>query len=780
MTDFFIKLFKAFNSAQTPWQMTLAITLGMVMGITPFEGIQTPILIFIALILNIHIGLFFVSATLFAGIAYLFDPLFESLGYYLLHVEGLESFWTSLYNDALARLSHFNNTIVLGSSVVGFFLALPLFLMLNTLVYVYRDKLKIVLEKYPILGKFGILSVEKKADKIIRIWGVGLLVILIALVTAFVFLFMDKLSKSALESSLSLLTQREVTLSKVEVSLKEASIRIQDLVVASKDLKKESVSIEDISFDINMQGLLFQKTHIDELHVKNLRFDETRDAKTFEKALFDKKAKNSKASNEEEVYKLPSFVLEAPQTLLQNANLKTPKLYESSKKEIERITKKWEKISKEEFTQKDLDTFSKELKSMQKKANSKDIATLLELIKDAQAFEKRVSAKTKRIAELNREFKKDSKYLTTLYAKLKKASSDDYAMLKKSYTLDENGAMNTMGLLFGEKIEGYIRSAKEYYDIVAPYIKSDDENETKEIKIARGEGRWIKFREFEPTPDVWIKKSEVSGVYSTQSYDVSVNNINSNPDILVKTTTMVLKSDGEKIQNLLIKGEDNRIGKNNYQLFDITASNLPTKKLDLQLLSLERSNIALKSRVKLLHVEKLTSNATLRFTKSDIQLKDQSGKINSMLQEVLSDVQSFDVDVDIEGSMKTPKVTASSDLDKKISASLSKVLRKQAKVYEKELKVIIDKELKKSLGSLYSEVGDVKKLGSLLDAETLSFKNYDKSVDILSKELEKRYKKEQKKLEDRAKKETKKEADKLIDKNFKKEDADKLKNLLKF
>lgn len=35
MFDLLKKLFKAFNSAQTPWQMSLALSLGMAMGLTP-------------------------------------------------------------------------------------------------------------------------------------------------------------------------------------------------------------------------------------------------------------------------------------------------------------------------------------------------------------------------------------------------------------------------------------------------------------------------------------------------------------------------------------------------------------------------------------------------------------------------------------------------------------------------------------------------------------------------------------------------------------------------
>ncbi|MBT8357215.1 MAG: TIGR03546 family protein, partial [Deltaproteobacteria bacterium] len=82
--QFILKLFRALNSAQTPWQVTLAITLGMVVGLTPLSGIQTVVIFFLAFLLNIHLGLFLASSAFFAGIGYLFDPIFEQIGFALL------------------------------------------------------------------------------------------------------------------------------------------------------------------------------------------------------------------------------------------------------------------------------------------------------------------------------------------------------------------------------------------------------------------------------------------------------------------------------------------------------------------------------------------------------------------------------------------------------------------------------------------------------------------------------------------------------------------------
>ena len=160
--QFLLKLFKALNSAQTPWQVTFAITIGMVAGLTPLSGIQTVVIFFLAFLLNIHLGLFFASSAFFAGIGYLFDPMFERIGYVLLTSEGLNGLWTALYNNGLMRLTYFNNTLTLGSTFVALVAAAPLYFLLGWGISHYREALGSVLSKFPKLGLFGILQASHK------------------------------------------------------------------------------------------------------------------------------------------------------------------------------------------------------------------------------------------------------------------------------------------------------------------------------------------------------------------------------------------------------------------------------------------------------------------------------------------------------------------------------------------------------------------------------------------------------------------------------------------
>jgi len=185
MFDLFRKLFKAFNSAQTPWQMSLALSLGMAMGLTPFSGLQTVALIFIVFIINIHLGLFFVSAGFFAGLAYMLDPVFEQIGFAILTNESLKEIFSSAYNSGFMRLTYFNNTLVMGSSVVAFSLLIPMYFILNKIVYIYRDKIAAKLSQYKFFKILGVEVTDKK-DKFLRLWAAGVFVVIVVLAFNFV------------------------------------------------------------------------------------------------------------------------------------------------------------------------------------------------------------------------------------------------------------------------------------------------------------------------------------------------------------------------------------------------------------------------------------------------------------------------------------------------------------------------------------------------------------------------------------------------------------------
>jgi len=165
--EFLAKLVKILRSADSPNQIASGFVIGMVIGLTPFWTLHNLILIVILIILNINIGTAIYSFILFSAIAYLADPLFHHLGYFLLvDMANLQNLWTYLYNLPVVALSRYNNTVVIGSFAIAFILAIPIFFIAKSGIIYYRENIDQKMQKWKIVQAVKGSKIYSFYDKI--------------------------------------------------------------------------------------------------------------------------------------------------------------------------------------------------------------------------------------------------------------------------------------------------------------------------------------------------------------------------------------------------------------------------------------------------------------------------------------------------------------------------------------------------------------------------------------------------------------------------------------
>ncbi len=136
-----LKLFKMLNADVDPSQIAAGLVLGMVLGFTPVLSLHNLIVLLLVCILRINFSAVLLSFALFSGLAYLLDPAFIQVGEKVLTSPRLTSLWTSLYQQDIWRLAHFNHTLTMGSLVVSLALLIPLFFISRILIIKYREKI---------------------------------------------------------------------------------------------------------------------------------------------------------------------------------------------------------------------------------------------------------------------------------------------------------------------------------------------------------------------------------------------------------------------------------------------------------------------------------------------------------------------------------------------------------------------------------------------------------------------------------------------------------------
>ncbi|SMF05744.1 TIGR03546 family protein [Alteromonadaceae bacterium Bs31] len=153
--NYIVKFLKAISSETNPWQIAFALVLGMIFGLSPLWRLHNVLILFVVLVFRVNVATFLVSLGVFSALAFALDPLMLQLGERLLLADGLQQFWTALYNSPLGLLSQFNHTLTMGS-LVSSLLAAPFVLFLSKyLIVKYRSS---VMER---VNKMHIVKVLK-------------------------------------------------------------------------------------------------------------------------------------------------------------------------------------------------------------------------------------------------------------------------------------------------------------------------------------------------------------------------------------------------------------------------------------------------------------------------------------------------------------------------------------------------------------------------------------------------------------------------------------------
>ena len=131
---------KLLNSDKGENQIAAGVACGLILGFAPSFSPQTLLVFVIILLFRIQIGAAFTSAFFFAMVAYLFDPMLNSVGQIALELDGLKGLYTTLYNMPIVPFTKFYNSLVMGAAIVSI-VAFPfVFVGTRFLIKKYREK----------------------------------------------------------------------------------------------------------------------------------------------------------------------------------------------------------------------------------------------------------------------------------------------------------------------------------------------------------------------------------------------------------------------------------------------------------------------------------------------------------------------------------------------------------------------------------------------------------------------------------------------------------------
>ena len=109
----------------SPRQLALGITFGMLIGLVPKDSLVPYALGIIAMLSTSNLLCLALSAVAFSWISPILDPVSHQLGAWILTFGPFESSWSALYQLPIVPWTRFDNTVVTGSILLGLLLTIP-------------------------------------------------------------------------------------------------------------------------------------------------------------------------------------------------------------------------------------------------------------------------------------------------------------------------------------------------------------------------------------------------------------------------------------------------------------------------------------------------------------------------------------------------------------------------------------------------------------------------------------------------------------------------------
>jgi len=659
MNNFIIKFLRELNSADSSKSIILAIVFGLIVGFLPTVNFFTIMIFFIVLILRVPIGLFITSFGLFKIVGVLLDPVFHKIGLIILTSDILKPIWTFFYNLPFVRWSGFNNTIVMGSLILGSVFGIILYVVLNKLIIIYRNY---VFEKLK-RNKFLAWLVPEEKKGIIRISGIIFLSSIIGLVALFFMFLLDPIVKFSLEFSLSKVFHKRVTIQSLNTSIKDLSVDI-------KNMKIGNVLFQKVYTNLDWDKIVWRKYKIDDLEII------ANTDKNIYSLISTKKSNKTSSSNKFNLnIKMPS-----PESVLAKEELKSIKALEKLKKDYKKIKKDLSKVNVDKYKN-EVEVIKKELNSLKniKIKSPLDFQNLLAKVKKVKSQTNDLIKKVKNDKKL---LINDKKLLNEDLKNLKLALKEDKQNIISKYSMLKNKEyLKFTESILKPQISKYLKLASNIFEKLKPYISSDKNKK----EYVRAKGIYIKFEDKIKYPDFVLVKSFLKLKTSIAKWNIKTKNISDNQNLLAKRAQIVFSG---KSKFFDVGGDVSYL---NDIKFNMYGNKVKIKKLDLNVVKMNAlANIKIKGLIK---NKNINSNILVYFNNPEF--------IENKVK-FLKDIKMkhFKLVIALNGKIDSPKIKINSDLDKYFSKIIKDKLNQLIKANSNKSIKLLESKINNSLKDL--------------------------------------------------------------------------------
>lgn len=556
----------------------------------------------------------------------------------------------------------------------------------------------------------------------LRLNGLIAFVVVVTLIAGAGLFLAGPVARSILQSTLTAMNGAKVDIAEVSINYSPLGMSLQKIEVTDPTSPMvNSIEIGKASFSLVFGDLLFRKVTIDEMSISGLKINTPRRKSGAIEKVEKEKPKETKTDTaaDDALFALPSV-----DDVIKNASFKTDSVVNQVDADISAAQQRFEKIKTELDDKARWQAYEQRYKEISA-AFKGNALEKLKALKDAKKLGADLKVEQQNLSNAQKTIKQDINAINSGIKQVKNTISEDKKNIKEKYT---GGARvgNTVGLLFGPKAGEYTQMASQWYLRIKPYIKSKDKAELE--KKYRSKGQYIRFKEYQPKPDFYLKKASIDAQLPTGSYSGEITNFSTDQSMTKKPAVLRLDGSAQKDRDReTFYAEYNAVKPDKaftqikydlskYQMKDFEISGDQKMPVSIQqaVLSIKASGMIKDGNV--------DANLAADFIDTHFSSGPGGISLKGMINDALKNIHKFDVQIAAKGNVGSMKFDLASNIDNQIGGAIKQAIKKQTDEFEQALEKKLQAKYADKLAGLNKKLDAINSYQAQLDAKQAELK----------------------------------------------------------
>lgn len=563
--------------------------------------------------------------------------------------------------------------------------------------------------------------------------GLGVVIVITAVISGFLLFFMDGLIQSTIEEKGSEILEAQVDIGSLVTSLSKQSIEIRSIQIAdANNLENNLIEVGTLVVDFDLVQALSKKIILDELIADGIHFNKKR---TSPAKPFKARSKPDEKSEEDGFSFLPSMPaglnLKSPEDILKSEKLETLEAVEKIRLKIKNLQKEWEAKLDKALGKAGIEQIKRRIDSIKKKAKNlsglKSLGTIQSLATEIKSIRTDIKSQLNQIKSLKDDLKNEIARTKKLVADLKNLPKKDWDRLKKKYSLNsKDGGVNLVSSLVTGPLKKKLDRAWSLYKQVSPYLNNGSDDKPDQEEVARDKEQTTQFSQSAPTPNFLLRHALLGINVLNQEVSGDLWDFSDNQKLHGKPAVLKLNaSKNENFDRFILDLTLDRTGSAAHDTLEVALQSFQLNDLDLGgSVAITRGEASVKGNIQILGENDLSGKFRLDIKNVSFNYPVKPGdEFSKIAGQVLAAVENLYITVQIAGTLDDYSIQIESDLDQLLNRALRKVFDAKIKEFESRLKKSIAKATAGPLSETSGSLAGLLNLGKGLNANEASFKD---------------------------------------------------------